>query len=190
MLPKELDHEDGELTATQKVKRSAIADMFGDLVDDMYRRRHDGAHPMSVLLETTVSGLALGAVYALLGLGFVIIYRATDVVSFAQPALMIFGAYFTVYFATVMDLNFWISVPLAAVVGAVAGAVIERLLLRPLVGRPPFAAVMVTIGVDIILRVITHDLIGLEQRRVGDPFGLQTFAVGGFRISQSDRWSC
>lgn len=141
---------------------------------------------MNVLMQTIVSGLALGAIYALLGLGFVIIYRATDVVSFAQPALMVFGAYWTVYFATVMDLNFWLAVPLAAIIGAVAGAVIERLLLRPLVGRPPFAAVMVTIGVDIILRVITHDLIGLEQRRVGDPFGLQTFAVGGLRISQSD----
>lgn len=141
---------------------------------------------MSVLVQTIVSGLALGAVYALLGLGFVIIYRATDVVSFAQPALMVFGAYWTVYFATVMDLNFWVAVPLAAIVGAVAGAVIERLLLRPLVGRPPFAAVMVTIGVDIILRVITHDLIGLEQRSIGDPFGLKSVTFAGLRVSQSD----
>jgi branched-chain amino acid transport system permease protein len=141
---------------------------------------------LTVFVQTIVSGLALGAIYALLGLGFVIIYRATDVVSFAQPALMVFGAYWMVYFATVMDLGFWLSLPLAAIVGAAAGALLERVFLRPLVGRPPFAAVMVTIGIDIILRVITHDLIGLEQRSVGDPFGLKTFSVGGIRVSQSD----
>jgi branched-chain amino acid transport system permease protein len=141
---------------------------------------------LTVFVQTIVSGLALGAIYALLGLGFVIIYRATDVVSFAQPALMVFGAYWMVYFATVMDLSFWLSLPLAAIVGAAAGALLERVFLRPLVGRPPFAAVMVTIGIDIILRVITHDLIGLEQRSVGDPFGLKTFSVGGIRVSQSD----
>lgn len=141
---------------------------------------------MTVFAQTIVSGLALGAIYALLGLGFVIIYRATDVVSFAQPALMVFGAYWMVYFATVMDLSFWLALPLAAIVGAAAGALLERIFLRPLVGRPPFAAVMVTIGIDIILRVITHDLIGLEQRSVGDPFGLKTFTVGGIRVSQSD----
>ena len=141
---------------------------------------------MTVFVQTIVSGLALGAIYALLGLGFVIIYRATDVVSFAQPALMVFGAYWMVYFATVMDLSFWLSLPLAAIVGAAAGALLERVFLRPLVGRPPFAAVMVTIGIDIILRVITHDLIGLEQRSVGDPFGLKTFSLGGIRVSQSD----
>lgn len=141
---------------------------------------------MTVFVQTIVSGLALGAIYALLGLGFVIIYRATDVVSFAQPALMVFGAHWMVYFATVMDLSFWLSLPLAAIVGAAAGALLERVFLRPLVGRPPFAAVMVTIGIDIILRVITHDLIGLEQRSVGDPFGLKTFSLGGIRVSQSD----
>ena len=135
-----------------------------------------------LLLQTLVSGLALGAIYALLALGFVIIYRATDIVSFAQPALMIFGAYWTVYFTSVFGLNFFLALPIAAVVGAIGGAVVERLFLRPLVGRPPFAAVMVTIGVDIVLRVITHDLLGLETRPVGDPFGIDTVAFAGMRI--------
>lgn len=141
---------------------------------------------MDVFVETIVSGLALGAIYGLLGLGFVMIYRATDVVSFAQPALMVFGAYWTVYFAQVMDLSFFLAVPIAAVVGAAAGAIIERTLLRPLVGRPPFSAVMVTIGVDIILRVVTHDLIGLEQRSIGDPWGLRSIEIAGVGIAQSD----
>lgn len=141
---------------------------------------------MTFLTQALLSGVALGAVYALLALGFVIIYRATDVVSFAQPALMVFGAYWTVYFATVIGWNFFLALVVAAVLGAVMGALIERLLLRPLVGRPPFSAVMVTIGLDIVLRVIVHDLLGINQRTVGDPFGLQVVTVAGIPIPQSD----
>ncbi len=141
---------------------------------------------MTFLAQALLSGIALGAVYALLALGFVIIYRATDVVSFAQPALMVFGAYWTVYVATVIGWNFWVALVLAGMLGAAMGAVIERTLLRPLVGRPPFSAVMVTIGLDIVLRVIVDDLIGISQRTVGDPFGLQVVQVAGIPIPQSD----
>ncbi len=141
---------------------------------------------MSFFLQAVASGIALGTIYALLALGFVIIYRATDVVSFAQPALMVFGAWWTVYFATVIGWNFWSAVVIAALVGAAAGAVIERVLLRPLVGRPPFSAVMVTIGLDVVLRVIVDDLMGINQRTVGDPYGLSVFKLGDIVIPKSD----
>lgn len=141
---------------------------------------------MNFFLQALASGVALGTIYALLALGFVIIYRATDVVSFAQPALMVLGAWWTVYFATVIGWNFWGSVVLAAIIGAAMGAVIERLLLRPLVGRPPFSAVMVTIGLDIVLRVIADDLMGINQRTVGDPFGLEVIKIGEVVIPKSD----
>lgn len=141
---------------------------------------------MTFFLEAVASGVALGAVYALLALGFVIIYRATDVVSFAQPALMVFGAYWTVYFATVIGFNFWVALVIAAILGAVMGGLVERLFLRPLVGRPPFSAVMVTIGLDIVLRVIVDDLLGINQRSVGDPFGLRTISLGDVIIPMSN----
>jgi branched-chain amino acid transport system permease protein len=141
---------------------------------------------MTFFLQALSSGLALGTVYALLALGFVIIYRATDVLSFSQPALMVFGAYWTVYFATVIGWNFWVALVLAAIIGAAVGWLVERVLLRPLVGRPPFSAVMVTIGLDIVLRVITDDLLGINQRTVGDPFGLQVVNWQGITIPQSN----
>lgn len=141
---------------------------------------------MSFFLQALASGVALGTIYALLALGFVIIYRATDVVSFAQPALMVFGAWWTVYFATIIGWSFWPSVVIAALIGAAAGAIIERLLLRPLVGRPPFSAVMVTLGLDIVLRVIVDDLLGINQRTVGDPYGLEVFKIGEIVIPKSD----
>ncbi len=141
---------------------------------------------MTFFLQALSSGLALGTVYALLALGFVIIYRATDVLSFSQPALMVFGAYWTVYFATVIGWNFWVALVLAAIIGAAVGWLVERVLLRPLVGRPPFSAVMVTIGLDIVLRVITDNLLGINQRTVGDPFGLQVVNWRGITIPQSN----
>lgn len=141
---------------------------------------------MTEFVRALVGGLALGSIYALLGLGFVIIYKATEIVSFAQPALMVFGAYWTVYFATVIGLSFWVSLAIAMVIAALGAALIERIALRPMVGQPPFAAVMVTIGIDIIVRTITHDLLGFEIRSVGDPWGLAAFDVAGVVIPQRD----
>ncbi len=141
---------------------------------------------MSFFLQVTVSGIALGALYTLLGLGFVIIYRATEVVSFAQPALMVFGAYFSVYFATVLGWNFWLALLLAVLVAGAMGGAVERIALRPMVGEAAFSAVMVTIGVDVILRIITNDLLGVGIRQVGDPWGLQTLDIGTVRIFEKD----
>ena len=103
MIPKELDHEDGELTATQKVKRAAIAELFGDLVEDMY----SGAERCAVtrFIQALVIGLGLASIYSLIALGFVIIYKSMRVVSFAQPGLMILGAYWVIYIGTVLDLS-------------------------------------------------------------------------------------
>jgi long-chain acyl-CoA synthetase len=90
LLPKELDHEDGELTATQKVKRNAMEDMFGDLISEMYRLVIF-AQIGSTGLDGFVSAMAqrnrLGAIYALLALGFVIIFKATQVLNFAHGSL-------------------------------------------------------------------------------------------------------
>lgn len=141
---------------------------------------------MTRFLEATIAGLAQGSVYTLLGLGFVIIYKATEVVSFAQPALMIFGAWFAVYFGTIVGLPFWAALLLAVLIAAAAGAAIERTALRPMVGEPVFAAVMVTIGVDVVLRTITHDLIGLDIRSMPDPWGLSIVRVGDLNVFQAD----
>ena len=63
---------------------------------------------MTALLQALLNGLALAAVYALLALGFVIIYKSMQVLSFAQPALMLFGGWFVVYFSSRLGLNFYL----------------------------------------------------------------------------------
>jgi branched-chain amino acid transport system permease protein len=137
-------------------------------------------------IEISFQGLALGSVYTLIAIGFVIIYRATEVLSFAQPGLMIFGAYFTVYFSVVLDWGFWPAVVVAIILTALLAGFLERLAMRPMVGEPVFAAVMVTIGLDVILRVNVNALIGAQPRRVGDPWGRDRINVGDIGFFQSD----
>ncbi len=141
---------------------------------------------MDEFLSATVRGFAQGSLYTLLGLGFVIIYKGTRVVNFAQPVLMIFGAYWTSYFVITNGFSFWLGVAAAVVVTAFIAAVAERVALRPMVGEPAFSAAMVTVGVLIAVQVIANDLIGLELRQVGDPWGLSKFTLEGVVLFHRD----
>jgi branched-chain amino acid transport system permease protein len=141
---------------------------------------------VEILLPSIVRGLGIGSTYALLAVGFVVIYRATEVVNFAQPALMILGAYFTSWFVIGLGMPFPAGVLAAMIVMAGIGAVTERVAMRPLVGQPVFSAAMVTVGVFIVLTMVASRLIGPDILTVGDPWGLGRVEVGGFAVFQID----
>ncbi|MEX2503309.1 MAG: branched-chain amino acid ABC transporter permease [Egicoccus sp.] len=144
---------------------------------------------MDDLLTTLIRGLAQGSFYALVAAGFVVIYRATDVVNFAQPALMVMGAYFTALFTHNYNFPFWLSVIAAMVAVALIGAVSERVALRPMVGEPPFSAAMVTVGLFLVLTIVANRLIGSNVISVGDPWGLETATfLGNVRMRVADGW--
>lgn len=138
---------------------------------------------MTQFLQATVNGVAIGAIYALLALGFVIIYKSTQVLSFAQQGLTVLGAFWVVYFSSVLDLNFWVAVPLAMVLSAAVGIGIERVMLRPMVGKPVFSVAVLTIGLNIVILVIAFDLIGVNIRSLGDPWGLKSLSIGDLTVS-------
>jgi branched-chain amino acid transport system permease protein len=135
-------------------------------------------------LQSTVQGLGLGTVYILLGLGFVIIFKSMGVINFSQPGLMVLGAWWVIYFGKIVGLSFPIAVVIAVVLTALIGMAIERVAIRPMIGEPVFAIAILTIGLDIILRIIVNDLIGLQVRSIGDPWGLKTFSIAGVVIQQ------
>ena len=141
---------------------------------------------MEDLISSLVRGLGLGGLYAVLGVSFVIVYRATGVINFATPALMILGAFFTGSFGNAIGLPFWLSVLLGMAVMAIIGMVIERIALRPMVGRPAFSAATVTVGVFIVLLIVGGRLIGSELLTVNDPFGLNTISVAGATVFTID----
>lgn len=103
---------------------------------------------MNTFAQAVVDGIAQGSIYALLALGYVMIYKATKVISFCQLALMVCGGLFTYYFSTTLDLPFWLALAIAIALGALLGALVERLAMRPMVGKPVFTLAIITLGVD------------------------------------------
>ncbi len=152
----------------------------------------------SAFATMLTDGMSLGAIYALLAMGFVIIFKATQVLNFAHGALAGFGAFMVASFATIYKipgrwmgdspawLKWTLSVILALIVAALFGMLVERLFLRPMVGEALFAVAIVTLGVDIVVRNITNDFIGTDPRPLGDPWGLNTAEWGPFRIAHTE----
>ncbi|WP_158852956.1 branched-chain amino acid ABC transporter permease [Saccharothrix deserti] len=137
---------------------------------------------MSEFLQSLIRGLGSGSIYALLALGFVIIYKSTRVISFAQPAFMLAGAVLVSYLAA--EVGFFVAVPVAAVLIAALALGVERTVLRPMIGKPVFVVAIITIGVDVVVRVVTNAFIGLDVRQVGDPWGLSTVSLLGVDVQQ------
>ena len=138
---------------------------------------------MTDFVQAIVNGFGQGSIYALLALGYVMIYKATRVISFAQPALMIVGGLFSYHFITELGLPFWVGMLLGVVCGALVGMLVERVALRPMLGKPVFTLAIITIGVDIVLRIISNRYIGVQSRIVEYPGGNQRFTIGGVSIS-------
>lgn len=132
---------------------------------------------MSQLVSAVITGLGLGAVYALIAVGFVVIYRATGVLNFAQPGLLILGTYFASWFAVDAGLPFAASVPLAMAVAALVAVLAERIAIRPMVGRPVFSTALVTVGLFTVLLILAFRLFDSKPRTVEDPWQLNTFCL-------------
>ncbi len=144
---------------------------------------------MSDLPQYLVAGLSLGAVYALVSIGFVTIYKATGVINFAQGGFVVLGAYVAHELRLVRGFPFWVAVLGAMVVMAVLGAVIERVVLRALVGKPAFAVTMVTLGLLIILEQVGSATWGYDPVLMGDPWGIATVRFGPVAVKVADVWT-
>jgi branched-chain amino acid transport system permease protein len=135
-------------------------------------------------VQSCVAGVGQGCVYSLLALGFAIVFKATGALNLAQPGFTILGAWFVVYFSTIVGLPFALAATLAVLLTALAALVVERVAVRPLVGESVFAIAILTIGVDVVIHIFVNDLIGSDVRPVGDPWGLRTVGLGGVVVQQ------
>ncbi len=136
---------------------------------------------LSQFLQLLLSGVALGCVYALVALGFVLIYKATETVNFAQGDLMMLGAFFALTGSTVLGLPYWLTIVFALAVMAVFGMLAERLVLRPVLGYPAFTVVMVTIGMGYVLRGVVTMVPGwgTDTYTFATPFADSVIRLGG-----------
>ena len=124
---------------------------------------------MTTFLQLTFSGLALGVIYALIALGFVVIYRASQVFNFAHGDLLALGAYLMVS-ACAAGLPWPLALLAALFLTGAAAAGIERAFLRPLVGRPVFVTIIVTIFAGLLLRFCVQLIWGTEARGMPTPW--------------------
>lgn len=134
---------------------------------------------MTIFLQALISGLGIGSVYAIIAVSFVVIFRATGVLNFAQPALLILGSFTASVLAVDAGVPFFVAVPLAMVVIGLLSAGIERVAIRPMVGRPVFSTAIMTIGIFIALLIVAFRLFDSRPRTVGDPWQLLSLCLGG-----------
>ncbi|AGW13998.1 branched-chain amino acid ABC transporter permease [Megalodesulfovibrio gigas] len=117
---------------------------------------------MEYYLQLVINGLVVGSIYALVALGFVVIYKATKVVNFAQGELVMVGAYACFSLTVEMQLPFLLSFLLTLGFSVVLGLAIERLVLRPMIGEPIISVIMVTIGLSSILKSLVQVFWGTQ----------------------------
>ncbi len=130
-----------------------------------------------MLMQQIVSGLALGSVYALVALGFIIIYKATEVLNFAQGDMMMFCAFINYSLLINGSISVFSTILITLMFGAALGFILERGILRPMIGRPLFATVLVTMGVGICLRAIAGVIWGHQAKAVPEILSITPIQV-------------
>ena len=137
------------------------------------------------LLQLLISGVAQGCIYGLIALGFVLIYKATETVSFAQGDLMMLGAFGGLAGMTMLGFPFWLAVPAAIAAMALFGVLTERVVIRPILGQPAFSIVMLTIGIGYVARGLITMLpgIGTDTHTLPVPYRNVTWNAGGLILS-------
>ncbi len=144
---------------------------------------------MDIFLAASLSGLSLGCVYALVALGIVLIYKSTEVVNFAQGNLMMVGAYLYFSLSTHFGLPPLWAFFATLVLAGLLGALIQRAVLHPLVDEPTFALVMVTIGLDTVLRSLTGLIWSHDTHAFPSPVPDDTVTIGGTPLALVDVWT-
>ena len=137
------------------------------------------------LLQLLVSGIAQGCVYGLIALGFVLIYKATETVTFAQGDLMMLGAFGGFIAMSAMGLPFWAAASATVIVMTLLGVGLERVVIRPILGQPAFSIIMLTIGVAYVLRgaITMIPVIGTETHPLDAPYAGQVIEVAGLVLA-------
>ena len=141
---------------------------------------------MDVFLQLTITGLGTGMIYALAAVGFVVIYKASDVINFSQGDFLLFGTYLIFFSLVQLGLPWSVGILLTVVVAAAIGLAVERTVLRPLIGEPIISMIMVTIGLSSILRALVHGIWG-PQPRAFPGFLPQGEVMVGSAVLSADR---
>ena len=136
-------------------------------------------------LQLVISGIAIGCIYGLIALGFVLIYKATETVSFAQGDLMMLGAFGGLAGMTMLGFPFWAAALAAIIAMGLFGVLLERIVIRPILGQPAFSIVMLTIGIAYVARGLITMIpnIGTETHTLPVPYKDQIWKLGALVLN-------
>lgn len=144
---------------------------------------------MQIFVQLTVSGLVLGSIYALIALGFVLIYKSSDAINFAQGELMLIGTYVALTLVASYHVPFLIAFLITLAFSAALGLLVERVVLRPFIGEPILSMIMATIGLSSLLGGVVHVIWGTDTRVFPTVFPDTPLNLGGIVISPVYLWS-
>lgn len=137
---------------------------------------------MDRFITLTFAGLTQASIIALIALGFLVIYKATGVINFAQGDMVTLGAYIALWAYQDQQLTLWSSYTLAIVAMFVFGVVMERIVHAPLRGRSVHVIVIATLGIALVIRSVIVLWQGPRQQRLPGPFGYDVVMIGGARV--------
>jgi len=140
----------------------------------------DGVH----FLQQVINGIAQGCIYGLIAIGFVLIYKATETVSFVQGELMMLGAFLGLVLITVLGIPYWLAIPSTLLAMVAFGILLERVAISPILGEPTFSIVMLTLGIGYVARgaVMMVPQLGTELQVLPVPYRDQSVVFGGLII--------
>ena len=136
-------------------------------------------------IQLVISGIAQGCIYGLIALGFVLIYKATETVSFAQGELMMLGAFLGLAGMSMLGFPFWLAVLASILAMGLFGVLLERVVIRPILGQPAFSIAMLTIYIGYVARgaITMIPGIGTETHTLPVPYKDQVWNLGALVLS-------
>ncbi len=140
------------------------------------------------MMQLLISGLANGCVYGLIALGFVLIYKATEAVNFAQGDFMMLGAFITIWLTNTeyLGLNFYLAVPIAILIMGVLGYLLDILVIRRMFGQPQIAVVILTIALGFIIRFVVGAIWGHDPHLLETPFAGKELKIGALVLGYEE----
>jgi branched-chain amino acid transport system permease protein len=138
-----------------------------------------------LLAELSTNGVFVGLMYALVSLGIVLIYKTSGTANLAQGAIAMTGGYVTWALATLVGLPMWLAIPVALVTMFGFGLLMERVALRRMIGQPVIMTIMLTLGVEIMLRGLLPGVFGAAVKRLDIGLPQQPLFVGELLLNRS-----
>jgi branched-chain amino acid transport system permease protein len=138
------------------------------------------------MLQLVVNGAASGCIYGLIALGFVLIYKATEMVNFAQGDVMMLGGFVAFSLIAHFHLPYWAGGFLAILITAAFGYTLDALVLRRVIGQPQFAVVMLTLGLGFIFRAVAGITWGYDSVGFNTPFTNKTVHISGLILAEDN----